>query len=140
MKSSNLFRSFALVLAIAAGQFSLQIAHAHAALQQSTPAADAVVASPGQIDLVFNETLIPRASRLKLLMKHGSSAMPIENFTTEIVNNGKTLRARLTGPLAPGVYTAPRITPAVRDRIWRVLSDWFPNEADASIVILWADS
>lgn len=42
--------------------------------------------------------------------------------------------------LAPGVYTAPCITPAVRDRIWRVLSDWFPNEADASIVILRADS
>ena len=31
--------------------------------------------------------------------------MPIENFTTEIVNNGKTLRAKLPGPLAPGVYT-----------------------------------
>lgn len=39
MKSSNVIRSFALVLAIAAGQFSLQVAHAHAALQQSTPAA-----------------------------------------------------------------------------------------------------
>ena len=105
MKSSNVLRSFALVLAIAAGQFSLQIAHAHAALQQSTPAANAVVASPGQIDLVFNETLIPRASRLNLLMKHGSSTMPIENFTTEIVNNGKTLRAKLPQPLTPGVYT-----------------------------------
>ncbi|ODS62134.1 MAG: copper resistance protein, partial [Arenimonas sp. SCN 70-307] len=78
---------------------------AHAALQQSTPAANAVVASPSQIDLVFNETLIPRASRLKLVMKHGSSTMPIENFTTEIVNNGKTLRAKLPQPLAPGVYT-----------------------------------
>lgn len=42
--------------------------------------------------------------------------------------------------LAPGVYSAPRVTPAVRDRIWRVLDDWFPNEKDASIVMLWADS
>src|SRR3546814_5115215 len=99
MKSSNVIRSFALVLAIAAGQFSLQVAHAHAELQQSTPAANAVVASPGQNDLVFNETLIPRASRLKLLMKHGRSTMTNENFTTEIVNNGKTLRAKLPGPL-----------------------------------------
>ena len=105
MKSSSVFRSFALVLAIAAGQFSLQVARAHAALQQSTPAANAVVASPSQIDLVFNETLIPRASRLNLLMKHGSSTMPIENVTTEIVNNGKTLRAKLPRPLAPGLYT-----------------------------------
>ncbi|HRN60824.1 MAG TPA: copper homeostasis periplasmic binding protein CopC [Chiayiivirga sp.] len=104
MKPSIIFRSFALIVAIAAGQLSLQVAHAHAALQQSTPAADAVVASPDKIDLVFNETLLPRASRLTLLMVHGSSTMPIENFTTEIVNNGKTLRARLAKPLAPGVY------------------------------------
>ena len=104
MNLSNVFRSMALVFAIAAGQFSLQVAHAHAALQQSTPAANAVVSSPSQIDLVFNETLIPRASRLKLLMKHGSSTMPVENFTTEIVNNGKTLRAKLPKPLAAGAY------------------------------------
>lgn len=104
MNLSNVFRSMALVFAIAAGQFALQVAHAHAALQQSTPAANAVVASPSQIDLVFNETLIPRASRLKLLMKHGSSTMPVENFTTEIVNNGKTLRAKLPKPLAAGAY------------------------------------
>lgn len=104
MNLSNVFRSMALVFAIAASQFSLQVAHAHAALQQSTPAANAVVASPSQIDLVFNETLIPRASRLKLLMKHGSSTMPVENFTTEIVNNGKTLRAKLPKPLAAGAY------------------------------------
>lgn len=105
MKLSSIIRSLALVLAIAAGQFSLQVAHAHAALQQSTPAANAVVASPDVLDLVFNETLVPRASRLKLLMQHGSSTMPIEDFTTEIVNNGKTLRAKLPRPLAPGVYT-----------------------------------
>lgn len=104
MKPSIIFRSFALIVAIATGQLSLQVAHAHAALQQSTPAADAVVASPDKIDLVFNETLLPRASRLTLLMVHGSSTMPIGNFTTEIVNNGKTLRARLPKPLAPGVY------------------------------------
>ena len=42
--------------------------------------------------------------------------------------------------LAPGVYSAPRITPAVRERIWRVVSDWFPNEKDGSVVMLWADT
>lgn len=42
--------------------------------------------------------------------------------------------------LAPSVYSAPRITPAVRDRIWCVLSDWFSNEKEASIVMLWADT
>ena len=41
--------------------------------------------------------------------------------------------------LAPGVYSAPRISPAVRERIWGVLTDWFVAEADASIVMLWQD-
>jgi len=42
--------------------------------------------------------------------------------------------------LAPGVYSAPRISPAVRERIWCVLSGWFPNETQASIVMVWANS
>ncbi|MGE0081091.1 MAG: type I-E CRISPR-associated endoribonuclease Cas2e [Thiohalomonadaceae bacterium] len=41
--------------------------------------------------------------------------------------------------IAAGVYSAPRISPAVRDRVWRVLEDWFPNEGDASIVMLWQE-
>ncbi len=41
--------------------------------------------------------------------------------------------------MAPGVYSAPRISPAVRERIWSVLSDWFPNETDASVVMLWQE-
>jgi CRISPR-associated protein Cas2 len=42
--------------------------------------------------------------------------------------------------LAPGVYSAPRITPAIRSRIWNVLEEWFAEEEDASIVMLWADN
>jgi CRISPR-associated protein Cas2 len=41
--------------------------------------------------------------------------------------------------LAPGVYSAPRISPAVRDRIWDVLKDWFPNEGEASIIMVWQE-
>lgn len=42
--------------------------------------------------------------------------------------------------LAPGTYSAPRISPAVRDRIWLVLVDWFRVEQEASVVMLWADA
>lgn len=41
--------------------------------------------------------------------------------------------------LSPGVYSAPRISPAVRDRLWTVVVGWFPNERDASIVMIWQD-
>ena len=42
--------------------------------------------------------------------------------------------------LAPGVYSAPRLSAAVRDRVWEVLEDWFTVEGDASILMVWADS
>lgn len=41
--------------------------------------------------------------------------------------------------IAPGVYSAPRLSPAVRQRVWEVLRDWFPNERNASIVLLWQE-
>lgn len=41
--------------------------------------------------------------------------------------------------LVPGVYSAPRLSPAVRERVWQVLEDWFPNERDASVVMLWQE-
>lgn len=41
--------------------------------------------------------------------------------------------------LVPGVYSAPRISFAVRERVWRVLSDWFSSEMEASIVMVWAN-
>ncbi len=41
--------------------------------------------------------------------------------------------------LAPGVYSAARLSPAVRQRVWGVLEDWFPNEKEASIIMLWQE-
>lgn len=41
--------------------------------------------------------------------------------------------------LAPGVYTVPRMTEAVRERVWSVLVDWTAHEADCSVVMTWPD-
>lgn len=41
--------------------------------------------------------------------------------------------------LTPGVYSAPRLSVAVRARIWSVLEDWWPYEAQASVIMVWAD-
>jgi CRISPR-associated protein Cas2 len=56
----------------------------------------------------------------------------------------RNVSARVRGFLAsamleiiPGVYSAPRLSPAVRDRVWEVLQEWFRNECDASVVMLW---
>ena len=42
--------------------------------------------------------------------------------------------------LAPGIYTAPRMTTAVRDRVWSVLESWFALGEDASVLMTWPDS
>lgn len=41
--------------------------------------------------------------------------------------------------LGPGVYSAPRLSVAVRERIWDVVSEWFLLEREASVVMVWAD-
>ena len=41
--------------------------------------------------------------------------------------------------IGPGVYTAPRMTRAVRERVWAVLEDWFEDLGGGSIVMTWRD-
>ena len=43
--------------------------------------------------------------------------------------------------IAPGVYTAPRMTVAVRERIWLVLEEWWElvTHPDSGIVMTWVD-
>ena len=58
-------------------------------------------------------------------------------------NVGERFRGYLASgmcELAPGVYTAPRMTAAVRDRVWGVLESWFALGEDASIVMTWPES
>lgn len=41
--------------------------------------------------------------------------------------------------IAPGVYTAPMMTTGIRDRIWDVLSRWYYEQGNGSIVMTWRD-
>jgi CRISPR-associated protein Cas2 len=41
--------------------------------------------------------------------------------------------------LAPGVYTAPRMSKAVRERVWTVISGWYAAEPTGSLVMTWPD-
>lgn len=42
--------------------------------------------------------------------------------------------------MAPGVYSAPKMSAAVRGRVWSVIDEWFYGEKEASIIMLWADA
>ncbi len=41
--------------------------------------------------------------------------------------------------VSPGVYTHPRLSRAVRERVWTVLAGWFAEVDGASIVMVYAD-
>ncbi len=41
--------------------------------------------------------------------------------------------------IAPGVYTAPMMTSGIRDRIWNVMSRWYYELGQGSIVMTWRD-
>ena len=42
--------------------------------------------------------------------------------------------------IAPGVYTAPRLSRSVRERVWKVIEEWFLELGGQSIVMTWQDS
>lgn len=42
--------------------------------------------------------------------------------------------------IAPGVYVGPRLSKAVRERVWDVLSDWHATLQNGSIVMTWRDA
>ena len=42
--------------------------------------------------------------------------------------------------ITPGVYTAPRMTSGIRERVWNVLADWYYELGQGAIVMTWQDS
>lgn len=41
--------------------------------------------------------------------------------------------------IAPGVYTQPDMSAAVRQRVWRVMRSWWAHYFRGSVVMTWAD-
>ena len=39
--------------------------------------------------------------------------------------------------IAPGVYTGPRMNRAVRERVWKVLEEWYSHLSRGGIVMTW---
>ena len=82
---------------------------AHPKLVSASPAANATVARPTQLQLVYSETLIPALSGIDLTMTampgmKSHSAMKVKGFATSVGKDGKTLVVALPRPLPAGTY------------------------------------
>ncbi len=42
--------------------------------------------------------------------------------------------------VAPGIYTSPKMTVAVRNRVWNTLCDWSSNYNNIGLLLTWPDS
>lgn len=42
--------------------------------------------------------------------------------------------------VSPGVYVAPDMTAAVRERVWAVMSDWWQAIGNGSLTLVWRDT
>lgn len=105
MNPTALIRPLIISTCLATSLLITSVAQAHISLVESAPAADATVATPHHIDLVFNERLVLRASRLELnAIRVGSDAEKVEHIGVELINDGKALRATPHHPLDAGVY------------------------------------
>lgn len=42
--------------------------------------------------------------------------------------------------VAPGVYVAPEMSAAVRDRVWTVMTEWWHSLGRGSLTMIWRDT
>ncbi len=61
-------------------------------------------------------------------------------ITREVSGRFRGFLASCMLEIAPGVYTSPGMTRAVRERVWDVLCDWHSHESTGCIVMTWPDA
>lgn len=59
--------------------------------------------------------------------------------TREVPGRFRGFLASCMCEIAPGVYTAPRMSAGVRERVWSVLEDWWMAYPDCSVLMTWPD-
>jgi copper resistance protein C len=84
---------------LCAAAFTAAPAFAHATLESSTPAANAVVTAPAQLDLIFSEEIKPNAGVSVTLNGKNVAFGPVQ-----LEANHSEITAAPSAPLAPGVY------------------------------------
>ncbi|GBH32826.1 MULTISPECIES: copper homeostasis periplasmic binding protein CopC [Alphaproteobacteria] len=104
----SMFRKTIFAVAMAASVLTATAAQAHPKLNAATPAANAVVAAPTRIQLVFSEALVAQFSGLDLTMTEmpgmKMAPMKMNGVKATVGADGKTLVATLAKPLPVGTY------------------------------------
>ena len=76
-------------------------AFAHADLVRSSPAANATVAAPKTVRLVFNEKVVPAFSKIEISMVGHDMQIPVQ---TRVSSDGKTMTGTPKARFMKGAY------------------------------------
>jgi len=60
-------------------------------------------------------------------------------ITRDVADRIRGFLASCMLEIAPGVYTAPRMNRAVRERMWDVIEEWYTQLGGGCIVMTWRD-
>jgi CRISPR-associated protein Cas2 len=60
--------------------------------------------------------------------------------TSNVADRFRGFLASAMLEIAPGVFTQPRMSRAVRERVWAVLADWHGSLGGGSIIMTWRDA
>ncbi len=59
--------------------------------------------------------------------------------TTNVAARYRGFLASAMLEIAPGVYTSPNMTSGIRGRVWEVLTRWYGDMQEGSIVMTWRE-
>ena len=59
--------------------------------------------------------------------------------TRDVVDRFHGFLASVMLEVAPNVFVSPRMSTAVRERVWTVVSQWHLAEPQGSLVLVWRD-
>jgi CRISPR-associated protein Cas2 len=67
--------------------------------------------------------------------------MPLAVIVTrDVADRFRGFLASVMLEVAPTVYISPRMSKSVRERTWKVLTDWHDSEPRGSLVMVWRDN
>lgn len=59
--------------------------------------------------------------------------------TRDVPSRYRGFLSSVMAELAPGVYVAPRLSAAVRERLWAVVESWWSAAPGGSVLLIFAD-
>lgn len=59
--------------------------------------------------------------------------------TRDVADRFRGFLASVMLEVAPATYVSPRMSKGVRERVWKVMTDWHAAEPRGSIVMIWRE-